>query len=231
MNNKDLQNNYVAKLFDPRYTCEITKVNKSILDSKAVNFTQSPADHVTYNSGSYLISTPGVTVTEINRNDEGIQDMLLGRSRSTTGEEFYANANVIAVDLIKLSAASIADILYNHGSVSLVNSLDSVSIYNDINSYIGLIGERSASEPHYQPPPEEDINCFKALRDMLASMATNYMSIGKGDSIMSKLIKMSAVTATSKNAKLNKVRLNGSSQLAFIDREPMFTSGIFGNKF
>lgn len=218
---KEESTRLVDRLFEIQYRCELTKVDLAILYSAPIEFQYT--DPKVSLSGSHLTAISGVTVTEINRNQEGVQDMLLGRSRNSLGEEFYKVCNVTPLQYANLPVSSMAEILYCKGSVSLINPLDSVSIYTDIGNYLTHLKERILLEPHFIPPPQEDIDAFTELYNIIENLAVTYINMGKGNNSLAALKNLIITTSSGLAQKENKIHFNGRDKKAVVNDTNYFS--------
>ena len=204
----------LGRLFDLPWLCETTKVCLSLLqevpETLDIFVTTSPA------IGSYKDVT-GVVRTEVCSNEDGIIEMLYGVSRKNVGEEYQSFVNVTPIERTYLSTASLAELVYRRGSVTLVNAADAVAIYEDISRYLVILTEKQATEPHYQPPPIEDINAFKALLALIEKIAIPYSIMNLGETPFAQLKRLMSGTASgnvdAEKAKLTLDGNTGNSQL------------------
>lgn len=205
---------YINKIFDVHYPCEVTSASLSILYNRQVGFVEPEPYKINFGTVDFF---SGITVTEINNNDEGIKDMLLGRSRFNVGEEFYKYTNSVQANIANLSTSDMAEILYKGGSIKIYNPLDSVPIYNDLGGYLSEVENWTSFVPGYIPPPAEDIEALTDLHRMLSTMAISNMQAGLGKSTISRLNSLLAITATSPVKRIKgSVSLNGVNKSAIL---------------
>lgn len=183
----------VNKLFDHRYLVETTKVCLSLLQDvpeiEDLFVTPTPA------VGSYKTAN-GVFRNETCSNEQGILEMLMGVSRKTIGEGYQAFVNVNPIERTNLSTASLAELIYRKGSVTLLNPADAVVIHSDVSRYLLMLTDKQLYEPHFNPPPIEDINAFQVLQSLIEQLASQYTGMGVGETAMAKLLQLTSGTAT-----------------------------------
>jgi hypothetical protein len=107
--------------------------------------------------------------------------------------------------------------------------VDSVEIHTDIVTYLGHIEDCKRYELHYTPPPEEDIQAFSYLDDLIVGMSDLHLEQGQGNTGFAKLISLVDHTATGRemmeNKKITFDGKSGTSHLTKIDPH-LFTFGL-----
>lgn len=162
--------------------------------------------------------TEGVTRIETVGNMQGIIDMLYNVPRITADQQMFPDLNLIKPDEVALCTADIAEIVFKGGAVHLIDPLDSVEIHESIRNYINLVDRRRKYEPHFQPPPEEDMLAFTKLYNLLEEMVKRYEPQGMGNSAFATLINLGINNATRLNTtEKPTLVLDGSRNSATID--------------
>lgn len=186
------------KIFKQVWICECDKLSLSFIR------TTPDIDNVfikkSINWGSCNFST-GVTRTETN-NDRALIEMFLNQSKVDVGSVFNEKMNFSQTETVNLTIADISEILYNSGSLSLLNPIDCVEIYSTICNYIKMVTDKSLYEPHYVAPPQEDMDAFEKLKSMVEQLASSYMDRDMGNDIFTILSSLMPTTAV--GVKLNK---------------------------
>lgn len=207
----------VNRLFDKTYHCELTKVSLSLLNKAPID----PEEIKSLLGDTGTMRLPdGTMVSEANSNQQGLIDMLFKSSRYGLGDEWNQRYNVNQIEQTNLSAASIAELVYMRGSITLVRSTDSVVIHSDIIEYLSMLEQKSIYEPHFRAPPTEDIAAFKTLLSLIENMAAKYEGDVYCNAPFAQLRNMYANTAVGQLVNLNeKVQLNGKTGVSrlFVD--------------
>lgn len=213
----------VKRIFNSSWLCLISKECLSLIDNipAEIDLNVYPVSY--WGGGEF---STGVIRTETCKNKAGIIDMLYRNSRITKDMEVNLSQNLIRPDRVYLSTATIAEIMYANGDLTLLNAIDSVAIHSDIGTYLDQVSQKRIYEPHYQPPPQEDIDAFTKLYNMLDTMSYEYLRDGAGESALAKLTKMSRTTAVGVNLEeLHKVTLNGRDRSASVSVGLSFPTG------
>lgn len=213
----------VKRIFNSSWLCLISKECLSLIDNipAEININVYPVND--WGGGEF---STGVIRTETCKNEAGIIDMLYKNSRITKDMEVNLSKNLIRPDKVYLSTATIAEIMYLNGDLTLLNAVDSVAIHADIGTYLNQISHKRIYEPHYQPPPQADIDAFTKLYNMLDTMSYEYLQAGAGESALAKLTQMSRTTAVGINLEeSHKVTLNGRDRSASVSVGLNFPTG------
>ncbi len=202
----------VNKLFNSQWVCELTKLSYSILldydkESKVEQLNIRPRNEYNFNNG--------VKIVEEYKNCDGLLDMLYGVSRSNTGETYHSYFNINPIEQTYLSTAKLAELVFKKGSVTLVNPIDSVAIYDDISSYLHFIEEGMLSYHYFKTPPEDDLNAFKTLLSLIENMAYEFKDRNLGESPFIKLKRLGTATATGIVTK-EKLLLDGNNNQSIL---------------
>jgi len=205
----------VSKLFKTFWKCELSKISHSLLTEYDKSAFAKKLDIVPL----HLEVRDGVTMICENNNMLSLLDLLHGTSRQTLGEHYYQAVKVSPIETVLLTTAQIADLISKEGSVTLLNPLDSVQIYDDVEAYLTFINEAEVHSPHFQKPPENDLNAFKRLLSLIESMAYLYKENGMVENHFLRLRRMGTLTATGQLT--TKLQLNGltSQSLLVNDHE------------
>lgn len=204
------QHEVIQRLFSKQYFCELSKVCLSLLQD-------SPDSHEAFTPTAPAIfgheMITGATRTEVCHNEVGILAMLQGTSRKSIGEEYHNFVKVNPIERTYLTAIQIAELIQLKGSVTLVHAEDTVAIHEDLSLYLDSISQHQLYNPHYQAPPQQDIETLTTLQLLLGSIAVQYATLGIGDSAMAELHKLFSNTTTSipQSVQLG----NNQSQLAY----------------
>lgn len=164
--------------------------------------------------------TYGVERIETTGNMQGIIEMLYNSPRVTVDQQTRPDMKLIRPEEIMLPIATIAEIVYRNGSVYLAKPLDSVEIHETINIYLKQIEQRKRSEPHFTPPPDEDMDAFIKLNTLLEQLAKRYEPQGHGNSAFAALLRIGVANATrlAQNQQQAPVlTINGATNRATID--------------
>ena len=177
-------------LFDKKYLCESSKESISLLFN--VPYSEKEEDPPMVRRA---FVNQGVTVAEQNK-DYLIIDAISGVSRFSVGSEFCNYKSITLYDSVYLSTEQIATLLNNSGFVYLINPVDAVEIYSNIETYFTLIENFLTSSPHFTSPPKEDIDAFKKLQQSIHSLAQTHAQAGLSNSTLTKLLSASTITAS-----------------------------------
>lgn len=194
MNEHDLKP-LIEKLFYKPYDCLITVDNLALLHKpSAVKTLQR--DYVPQTSGP--IDMPQVQVTYNNPNEAAIIAMLENGPTMTLDMEnnMETDFNVYGPEPSTLTVSSIAEILYLNGDVSIVHPEVIEGMHADICAYLSSINYHRQRSPHYTPPPQEDIDAFQKLANIIEPIARVYRNAGGGVSSIAQLMNMIRQTAT-----------------------------------
>lgn len=158
----------VEKVFNKRWDVESTKISLSLLDKYAEN---EEIISTVVTEGNYGGLLDGCVCTESHPGGSLILDLVYGRSRVEAGEHFNRLMNQTIIQTAHLSTAEIAELLYLKGSLTLVNPKDAIEIYDDVINYLDTIEWQRSRRFGYVPPPEEDIEAFSVLVNMIEELA------------------------------------------------------------
>ena len=223
MHTKEDFSDLVKRIFNSAWTCLVSKECMSLIDNIPTELDIGVYPVGYWGGGEF---STGVTRIEKSTNEAGIIDMLYRNSRITKDMELNLSKNLIQPDRVYLSTATIAEIMYANGDVTLINAIDSVAIHADIGSYLEQVSNRKLFEPHYQPPPQEDIDAFTKLYNMLDTMSYEYLKDGAGESALAKLMQLSRTTAVGVNiVDTPNVTLNGRNTMATVSAGLNFPTG------
>ena len=211
----NLGDSIVDKLFNSSWLCLISKECLSLLDPVI----PEDINTSTYNpsSSGSIAHISGVIRTENSTNDEGIIQMLYGMNKTTVDMEANITGNLIQAENAYLSTATIAELMFLNASLILEKPTDSVAMHSDIGQYLKQVEMRKIYEPHYVPPPEQDMAAFQKLFNMLEGMTNDYLEEGRGESALAKLTALiSRTTSGDIETNTNKVNLDGKENNAIL---------------
>lgn len=203
----------VDNLFDKLWLCQADKECFAMLRNppKEINLTTRQVQEFGH------IDQPRIQRIESNPNMDGIIEMLANSPRSTQDMEERPEMNLIRPDKGQLSTSNIAEILFRGGSLTILDPINTVEIHRDIQCYLDALDQKRAYEPHFHSPPEEDLQAFKKLRNMLESMAHMYAHTGTGNSALAMLMNIARETThVVKEGDQQVVNLNGFNDVGAI---------------
>jgi hypothetical protein len=206
-------NELVGRIFKERFLCETTKLSLSILQDLPK---ESDVYEILKPATETFNHITGVTRIEINNNTDNLIDLVFGVSRNNVGEAFNRFKNNDAIEQTVLSTAQLAELVYNKGSVTIVNAMDTIVIYELIEQYINEIKNKTYLDMLYTPPPEEDMKAFINLYNLLYPIAKQQIAIKNETDKKVSLLNYNTATGTVKQELFSKVVINGrSNQVAY----------------
>lgn len=182
----------VEKLFKPSWRCSVAREYLSML--------REVPDQLECEKPPELLSgyhpDNRVTRTETNPNMQGIIELLYGVPHFTADMHKHKELNLLGPQIAQICIADIAEVVYRRGQVELLNPRDSVEIHETVGMYLKQIDHLKVYDPHYKSPPEEDIEAFRKLFNMLDNFSRRYISQGLGNSPMAVLETLMRKTLT-----------------------------------
>lgn len=141
----------------------------------------------------------GEFVGRENPMDDLITDRLRNKPRFTRDmmdePEKYIGRDVHTT----LFTAQIAVLIAKRGKLTLVNHKDAIEISNDIDKYLRIVSDKIVNEPHFKPPPQEDINILNnlvsVLEPLVGPLRRNAQGTGGFEALMRKMDRIGNATA------------------------------------
>ncbi len=185
MNNKEISALF-NRIFYSQWLCSVPKDSLAIIKTPPKGLNLVDRTYRKDTGERYL----GIDITcEITSgNEAGIIELLSGGMPVTIDMEMFLDCEIDVPETASLSTASIAEIVYNLGQLTILDHANMVSIYNDVVAYINHVDAKSRLNLHaIELPPEEDMDAFRYLVELIEPAVQQMMACAIGDSAASAL--------------------------------------------
>lgn len=169
----------VTLIFDKPFSCLVAPIHLDVAFPAP-----EPQETAVYDGRT---SSAGCVRTVDYSNEIHVLEALYGHARYT-GDKTRDAQYATTPESMMLTINQMAEILGVEGSFTFLNPPDSTLIYDTVHEYLVQLERGRMYEPHFQSPPEEDLEKLTRLQEAIAPMVSHIrahgMGIGGWDEIM-----------------------------------------------
>jgi hypothetical protein len=156
-------------IFDKAFACSAIP---KYLDAASPRTDGLGEDAVLYNAD-------GVQLEVCSPNEAFIIDAMCGHISYTGNKNEDEDRAHTPID-VYLPMSVMAEMLYLGGNFIIQDPRDTTIINDTLDEYLSLVFERKRMEPHYMPPPEEDLDKLHKLNKAVEPLARRLGTLGLG---------------------------------------------------
>lgn len=167
----------VELLFEKTYGCTATPMVLDAaapvpINSEAIRSVVSPLDHVVY-----TVDSTG---------ERKVLEAMFGHTRYTENEPQNRIIGNKPID-VTITIAHMAEIVFIGGSYTLNDPRDATAIVETIEEYLTTVADRRRYEPHYAPPPKEDMDKLSGLIHAIIPLSSRVHDAKQGTGFWAEL--------------------------------------------